>query len=76
MSGNESGGQWRPPVIERVFQLAGRGQYQSVDELVRVLGSEGYENASSHLFGKGIRLELRQMMKASRQASLRQVPER
>ncbi|WBO21032.1 hypothetical protein [Sphingomonas abietis] len=50
--------------IERAYQLAGTGHCRTIDEIVRRLTAEGYDSPQAHLAGKGLRLELRKLIKA------------
>lgn len=39
----------RLPLVERAFELAGSGQVPNVDQLVRTLKHEGYEQVEAHV---------------------------
>jgi hypothetical protein len=52
--------------IERAFELARSGEYQSIQDLERQLRSEQYEAVPQHLQGPSIRKELQALMRAAR----------
>jgi hypothetical protein len=52
--------------IERAFQLAKSGRFASMRELEKVLKAEGY--SSAQLEGPSLRDQLRELMRASREA--------
>ena len=41
----------RIPLVERAFELAGSGQVPNVDQLVKTLKHEGYEQVEAHVAG-------------------------
>ena len=51
----------RPKLLERAFQLARSGEFRGTAAIVRKLNSEGYLNASDHLSGRGVRLQLKRL---------------
>jgi hypothetical protein len=49
-------------IIERAFELARSGEFQTLEEVKRRLGREGYASVSSHLGGKQTRSQLSNMI--------------
>lgn len=52
------GGKMQLSIIERAFQLASSGQFQSLHLIERALAKEGYEGAYLHLRGRALRSDL------------------
>ena len=50
----------RPGTIERAFQLAATVPVESLDEIARQLGREGYEKVAEHMSAPLLRKQLRQ----------------
>ena len=50
----------RPGTIERAFQLAATVPGESLDDIARQLGREGYERVAEHLSAPLLRKQLRQ----------------
>jgi hypothetical protein len=56
----------RPTTIERAFELARLGAYESLPELAAMLKSEWHESVDAHLAGPSIRRDLRRSWQAGR----------
>ena len=59
----------RPTTVERAFELARLGAYESVPELAAMLKSERHESVDAHLAGPSIRRDLRRSWQAGRAAA-------
>jgi hypothetical protein len=55
--------------IERAFQLARAGRCLTIEDIVRQLSAEGCESPQAHLAAKGIRIELRRLVKTRSDAA-------
>lgn len=51
--------QARPGTVERAFQIAGSVQVDTIEDIARQLGREGYDRVTDHLAGPLIRKQLR-----------------
>jgi hypothetical protein len=58
----------RPTTVERAFELARLGAYETLPELAALLKSERYESVDAHLAGPSIRGDLRRSWRAGRAA--------
>lgn len=52
-------------VIERAFELAGTGAFQTILAVSGQLSREGYDEVHQHLMGRVIRSELRARMRVA-----------
>ena len=59
----------RPTTVERAFELARLGAYESLPELAEMLKSERHEAVDAHLAGPSIRRDLRRSWQAGRSAA-------
>jgi hypothetical protein len=55
-----------PHLIERAYQMARSGQFNSVEEMRRQLTVEGYGNIEAHLSGFSIRKDLKALISRAR----------
>lgn len=58
-----------PGIVERAFELARSGRYLNVQEIIRRLKQEKYDNVEAHLSGTGFRRELQALIRATKAAS-------
>jgi len=58
----------QPPLIERAFELARSGTFQSVSDIEAALTADGYASVQSHLAGPALRRDLRQLCLEARRA--------
>ena len=61
----------RKTCMERAFDLAGSGTFRDVVELKRKLNAEGYEG--NQIYGRGLSVQLRTIMRAAASNRLRHV---
>jgi hypothetical protein len=59
----------RPTTLERAFELARLGAYESLPELAAMLKSERHEAVDAHLAGPSIRRDLRRSWQEGRAAA-------
>ncbi|MEA3040156.1 MAG: hypothetical protein QOE79_2669 [Sphingomonadales bacterium] len=59
----------RPTTVERAFELARLGAYESLPELAAMLKSERHEAVDAHLAGPSIRRDLRRSWQEGRAAA-------
>jgi hypothetical protein len=59
----------RPTTVERAFELARLGAYQSLPELVAMLKRERHDAVDAHLAGPSIRRDLHRSWQAGRAAA-------
>jgi hypothetical protein len=56
----------RPSTLERAFELARLGAYETLPELAALLKGERHESVDAHLAGPSIRRDLRRSWQAGR----------
>ena len=55
-----------PNLLERAFELARSGGCTNIDDIVRKLKSENYDQVDAHMAGSQIRRQLRQEFQDAR----------
>ncbi|MEA2999120.1 MAG: hypothetical protein QOG84_555 [Sphingomonadales bacterium] len=58
----------RPTTVERAFELARLGAYETLPELAAMLKREGHEAVDAHLAGRSIRQDLHRSWEVGRTA--------
>ncbi|MFL6856816.1 MAG: hypothetical protein ACJ8DZ_10855 [Allosphingosinicella sp.] len=61
----------RPSTLERAFELARLGAYETLPELAALLKGERHEAVDAHLAGPSVRRDLRRSRQAGRDALAR-----
>ena len=52
--------------MERAYELARSGRFLKIEDLVRALKAERYDNVHAHIMGRGTRTQLTKLMTAAR----------